>query len=269
MVRYYGRARQRVGSVNTLQLGLKMAGCPSNVGRKGVQARSVQRRVQCNLKVCGWRPIHGVPNTLALTQRQRMDVNLPQGVAPGLFNMRLQPGGPSNGRKRWTGPHPCVLPAPKSQARAGGVGNIRVPRDSMSGSAMAGAAVVPAVSSAVLAAAVLAESPLRRGARAALDVNLYGSGFSASNNTVTFAVYSGQMGDITQTVTGVLSTLQGGAVTYCGGSRQYTQVISVTIPVVGWDTGCTEGDPGERLRIKVTNNDTGMTSSTINMDSEM
>jgi len=137
MVRYYGRARQRVGSVNTLQLGLKMAGCPSNVGRKGVQARSVQRRVQCNLKVCGWRPIHGVPNTLALTQAQRLDPSLPQGVAPGLFNMRLPPGAGTNGRKRWTGPHPCVLPAPKSQARAGGVGNIRVPRDSISSAAAA------------------------------------------------------------------------------------------------------------------------------------
>lgn len=129
MVRYYGRARQRVGSVNTVQLGLKMAGCPSNVGRQGFRARSVQRRVQCNLKVCGWRPIHGVPNTLALTKAQRLDQELPQGVAPGLFNMRLQPGGPSNGRKRWTGPHPCAYAAPKSQARAGGVGNIWTPRD--------------------------------------------------------------------------------------------------------------------------------------------
>ncbi len=133
MVRYYGRAKQRVGSVNTVQLGLKMAGCPSNVGRQGFRARSVQRRVQCNLKVCGWRPIHGVPNTLALTQAQRLDRGLPQGVAPGLFNARLQPppgpGAAGNGRKRWTGPHPCTYAAPKSQARAGGVGNIWTPRD--------------------------------------------------------------------------------------------------------------------------------------------
>lgn len=129
MVRYYGRARQRVGSVNTVQLGLKMAGCPSNVGRQGFRARSVQRRVQCNLKVCGWRPIHGVPNTLALTQAQRLDEDLQQGVAPGLFNMRLAPNAPSHGRQRWTGPHPCTNAAPKSQARAGGVGNIWTPRD--------------------------------------------------------------------------------------------------------------------------------------------
>jgi hypothetical protein len=139
----------------------------------------------------------------------------------------------------------------------------------MSGSAMAGAAVVPAVSSAVLAAAVLAESPLRRGARDVPDVNLYGSGFSASNNTVTFAAYDGQTGNTTRTVTGVLSTLQGGEVMYCGNSRQYTQVINVEIPPnLQYEPGC-EGDSGERLRIKVTNNDTGMTSSTINMESEM
>ena len=129
MVRYYGRAKQRVGSVNTVQLGLKMAGCPSNVGRQGFRARSVQRRVQCNLKVCGWRPIHGVPNTLALTKAQRLDQNLQQGVAPGLFNMRLAPTPGTHGAERWTGPHPCTYAAPKSQARAGGVGNIWTPRD--------------------------------------------------------------------------------------------------------------------------------------------
>ncbi len=28
MVKYYGRARQRIGSVNTNQLGLKMSGAP-------------------------------------------------------------------------------------------------------------------------------------------------------------------------------------------------------------------------------------------------
>ena len=35
MVCYYGRAKQRTGSVNTNQPGLKMSGCPSKVGRKG------------------------------------------------------------------------------------------------------------------------------------------------------------------------------------------------------------------------------------------
>lgn len=29
MIRYNGRAKQRTGSVNTNQLGLKMSGCPS------------------------------------------------------------------------------------------------------------------------------------------------------------------------------------------------------------------------------------------------
>ena len=109
MVRYYGRARQRVGSVNTVQLGLKMAGCPSNVGRQGFRARSVQRRVQCNLKVCGWRPIHGVPNTLALTKAQRLDPGLPQGVAPGLFNMRLAPTPGTHGRREMDRTSPVHL----------------------------------------------------------------------------------------------------------------------------------------------------------------
>lgn len=33
MVRYTGRAKTRTGSVNTNQLGLKMSGCPSTVGK--------------------------------------------------------------------------------------------------------------------------------------------------------------------------------------------------------------------------------------------
>jgi hypothetical protein len=43
MVKYYGRARQRIGSVNTNQLGLKMSGCPSRVGRNPVNARYIKQ----------------------------------------------------------------------------------------------------------------------------------------------------------------------------------------------------------------------------------
>jgi len=60
MVKYYGRARQRVGSVNTNQIGLKMSGCPSKVGRKGVIDRYISRRSQCNQTYCGPVFYHGV-----------------------------------------------------------------------------------------------------------------------------------------------------------------------------------------------------------------
>ena len=52
MVRYYGRARTRTGSVNTNQLGLKMSGCPSTVGREGRIARYMGRRVDCMMGLC-------------------------------------------------------------------------------------------------------------------------------------------------------------------------------------------------------------------------
>ena len=55
MVKYYGRAKERTGSVNTNQPGLKMAGCPSNVGRSGRLDRYVGMRVNCGLKVCGYK----------------------------------------------------------------------------------------------------------------------------------------------------------------------------------------------------------------------
>jgi len=61
MVKYYGRARQRIGSVNTNQIGLKMSGCPSKVGRQGYLSRYIARRAQCNLKYCGPVFYHGIP----------------------------------------------------------------------------------------------------------------------------------------------------------------------------------------------------------------
>jgi len=59
MVKYYGRARQRIGSVNTNQIGLKMSGCPSKVGRQGYLSRYIGRRAQCNQKFCGPVFYHG------------------------------------------------------------------------------------------------------------------------------------------------------------------------------------------------------------------
>jgi hypothetical protein len=60
MVKYYGRARQRIGSVNTNQLGLKMSGCPSRVGRNPVINRYIKQRVNCMQGTCGPIQIHGV-----------------------------------------------------------------------------------------------------------------------------------------------------------------------------------------------------------------
>ena len=54
MVKYYGRAKSRIGSVNTNQPGLKMAGCPSKIGRTGRLDRYIGQRVNCNLKMCGY-----------------------------------------------------------------------------------------------------------------------------------------------------------------------------------------------------------------------
>ena len=60
MVLYYGRAKQRVGSVNTTQLGLKMSGCPSKIGKSGYLLRYQSRRSKCNLKFYGPVRYHGI-----------------------------------------------------------------------------------------------------------------------------------------------------------------------------------------------------------------
>lgn len=93
MVKYYGRARQRVGSVNTNQLGLKMSGCPSKVARSGRISRYISRRSHCNINICGMIYYHGV-----------------------LW-------------KEYLGPSPyCLPPQPRTRALAGGVGHITTPR---------------------------------------------------------------------------------------------------------------------------------------------
>ena len=70
MVRYYGRAKTRTGSVNTKQLGLKMSGCPSRVGRNPVNARYISQRVACNRGICGQVYIHeAIPWRTTLNNR--------------------------------------------------------------------------------------------------------------------------------------------------------------------------------------------------------
>ena len=120
MVKYYGRARTRTGSVNTNQPGLKMAGCPSSVGRKGVIDRYIGNRVNCNLKVCGYR----------------------RGAAPGARQYRCIQGVnyTLNTAGNWAIANKCVLvdptianticenPAPRTRQQAGGVGR-KIPQN--------------------------------------------------------------------------------------------------------------------------------------------
>ena len=94
MVKYYGRARQRIGSVNTNQLGLKMSGCPSRVGRKGTIDRYISQRVSCLRGICGGSLVNGV-----------------------LWN---------NNALRNNRPF-CAPPVEKCLAAAGGIGNINTP----------------------------------------------------------------------------------------------------------------------------------------------
>lgn len=93
MVKYYGRARQRIGSVNTNQLGLKMSGCPSKVGRNPVNVRYIQQRVSCMRGVCGIPQVHSVDWHYGMNNA-----------------------------------HPfCAQPSGKCLAAAGGIGNIYAP----------------------------------------------------------------------------------------------------------------------------------------------
>ena len=96
MVLYYGRALQRVGSVNTNQLGLKMSGCPSKVGKSGRVSRALFRRSHCGIGQCGVIYVHGVP------------------WKPWVLRRR--------GRDR------CLVAAPRTRAQAGGVYRGRSPR---------------------------------------------------------------------------------------------------------------------------------------------
>ena len=122
MVRYYGRARQITGTVFTNQPGLKQAGCPGTVGKRGTIARFLGRRVNCNLKTCGL-PMSGL--------------RCKYGVRGALGNMLWTDVESSNNPaikdychqvvNKWNGVH-CRYPQPKNRQLAGGVGNIYSPR---------------------------------------------------------------------------------------------------------------------------------------------
>ena len=61
MVRYTGRQKTITGAVNTNQVGLKMSGCPSRVGRSGKNIRFLGRRVNCMYGLCGPTMVNGAP----------------------------------------------------------------------------------------------------------------------------------------------------------------------------------------------------------------
>ena len=91
MVKYYGRAKQRIGSINTNQIGMKMSGCASSIGKSGVLRTYQTHRSKCNIKFCGPINYHGV------TIKTNNDEN-------------------------------CVTRAPRNQSFTSGVGNIYTSR---------------------------------------------------------------------------------------------------------------------------------------------
>ena len=123
MVRYYGRARQRVGSVNTNQPGLKQAGCPTTVGKQGKIVRFLGRRVNCNMKTCGLpmsglRCQYGVADAIG---RNKTYDEIEQSNNPAIKNYCRQVINHYKGQF-------CQWPQPRTRQNAGGVGHIWTPR---------------------------------------------------------------------------------------------------------------------------------------------
>ena len=119
MVRYYGRARQRIGSVNTNQPGLKQAGCPGTVGKQGLIIQHLGKRVNCNLKTCGLpmsglRCRYGVADAIG---RDKTFMDIQNSNNPAIKDYCKQVIGGQNGIY-------CQWPQPRNRQNAGGVGNI-------------------------------------------------------------------------------------------------------------------------------------------------
>ena len=119
MVRYYGRARQRIGSVNTNQPALKQAGCPPTVGKQGLIIQHLGKRVNCNLKTCGLpmsglRCRYGVADAIG---RNKTFMDIQNSNNPAIKDYCKQVVGGQNGIY-------CQWPQPRNRQNAGGVGNI-------------------------------------------------------------------------------------------------------------------------------------------------
>ena len=125
MVRYYGRARQRIGSVNTNQPGLTQAGCPGTVGKQGKIIRFLGRRVNCNMKTCGLpmsglRCRYGVANAIGYDKTAS---EIQYSKNPAIKNYCEQIIDTWNGNF-------CQWPQPRNRQNAGGVGHIWTSRRS-------------------------------------------------------------------------------------------------------------------------------------------
>ena len=94
MVKYYGRARQRIGSVNTNSPGIKMSGSGRNIGSRGALLNYVKTRVK---PVVPCRP------------------PMQNGTIWRETHLHKEPH--------------CTEPASKCLAAAGGVGNSKTPHD--------------------------------------------------------------------------------------------------------------------------------------------
>ena len=122
MVRYHGRARQITGTVFTNQPGLKQAGCPGTVGKRGTVVRFLGKRVNCNLKTCGLptsglRCKYGVRQAIGTMSWREVE----RSNNPAIKDYCHQVV------NKWNGVH-CRWPQPKNRQLAGGVGNIWTPR---------------------------------------------------------------------------------------------------------------------------------------------
>ena len=107
MVKYYGRARQRTGSVNRNQPGLKMSGSAPSIGRQGYIIAKMARRVQAHAVVECVSGSRQLASQRLGTQRKYM----PRANAPDGHSVCVAPD-----------PGALLIPAaPNSRQCAGGV----------------------------------------------------------------------------------------------------------------------------------------------------
>lgn len=120
MVKYYGRAKMRTGSVNTIQLGLKMGGLAPTVGYKGTLLRTIKRRVGDNpaFSACGASTRYSKTKTGGYTCRYGLNALAGKGrlgeKATAAYCVKKS--------------EKCIVLSSRSTAQAGGVGNIWTPR---------------------------------------------------------------------------------------------------------------------------------------------
>jgi hypothetical protein len=132
MVKYYGRAKMRTGSVNTIQLGLKMGGLAPTVGYKGTLLRTIKRRVGDNpaFSACGASTRYDATFTRA---DAAVKGAAPDGGYTCRYGLNVLAGKKSLGEKARDAycvkkSTPCIFLASRSAGQAGGVGNIWTPR---------------------------------------------------------------------------------------------------------------------------------------------